>query len=302
MASIPHMKSSRAVPRLLSLIRDSPVPDTVDADFLSRQQFADPRATLGVLRSLGFVGTAGRPTKRWTDSQDPSMAPAVLAKAIRSSYAPLFDAYPEAHAESDQALAKVLHVHTRFDNRNIQAALATFRQLCAGADFTGLGPTSASETARAESEVSEPVAIDVARRPGSRARRPSFSELGKTVAMMGLETVTADEAVVCLEHGLNSQACVTIWNAYMELVRVHVPADREASTWTPDRQLIDRMLAAQLCNEDEHGWLVALLTQRHACAHALGDPPDGDEASWYVEVMLEHIAALRSRTSRSTLS
>lgn len=297
MASIPHMKGSRAVPRLLSLIRESPVPVTVDADFLAQRQFADPQAVLSLLRSLGFVEKGGRPTKRWTDSQDPSRSAFVLADALRASYAPLFAAYAEAHAESDQALAKVLTLNTAFDNRAIQTALATFRRLCAGADFGSLPQAAMSTTDHGKSDATEPAPVAILGESGRRRQRPTQAELRATIAAMGLESGTAEEAIRCLEHGLNSQACVTIWNAYMELVRLKLPSDSGSAGWTPDRHLIDRLLAADLCTEDEHGWLVPLLNQRHSCAHALGEQPNAEGASWCVEVMLEQISVLLGQTT-----
>ena len=65
------------------------------------------RTLLRILKFLKFVDSSSSPTQLWKDYRGPNGG-VVQGAAIYSSYAELFQVYPNAHQESDSALANLI--------------------------------------------------------------------------------------------------------------------------------------------------------------------------------------------------
>ncbi|MCX6651186.1 MAG: DUF5343 domain-containing protein [Methanomassiliicoccales archaeon] len=65
---------------------------------------SNDRTLLNVLKGLGFIGDDGIPTERWVNFRDATKRASVMEEAIKEAYSDLFEAYPEAHKQSDDDL------------------------------------------------------------------------------------------------------------------------------------------------------------------------------------------------------
>ena len=293
MPALPHMKGSRAIPRLLERIRIEEPPAKVTPDYLSRRQFADAPAIVSVLRATGFTDKSNAPTQLWHDFRNEAMAPSAMARALRGSYDLLFAAYKHPDKQTDAALGKVLKVHTAFSNTDIQRTVATFRRLCEAADLGVLQTAqSSSPPASVPREIST-AELDSWMSHRSKVKSPS--ELIYYISMSTLpSTRRLTEAVECVEAELYAQAHVAAWNAFMEDVLTRLSTDGSRPAWTPDRQTLEVLVKRGLCSTAEHEWLVPLLQRRNECAHVTDFVPSRDQALWYIGAIIEHIESLAS--------
>lgn len=137
MPDFPYVLVPKKLKEFFRHIQTGGVPEKVTQPYLEKVGFksANDRAILPVLKHIGFVDASGTPTERWGAYRDRQRAPGVLATAIRSSYADLFQTYPDAHRKDTEALRNYFSAHTRVADRALSAIVTTFKTLCDLADF-----------------------------------------------------------------------------------------------------------------------------------------------------------------------
>lgn len=87
-----YLTSVKNVPAIFQKIRDGSPPDKFNYDHLKAIGFnsSNDRAIMPVLKDLGFLSSDGTPTQRYRDYRDSSRSKAIMAEAIRDTYADVF--------------------------------------------------------------------------------------------------------------------------------------------------------------------------------------------------------------------
>lgn len=102
--------------------------------------------TTRVLKAVGLVDDAGRPTPAYTEFMQPSTGPAILGEKIKSHYAPLFNASHAPYRENDEDLRRLFNIHSGGGESTLKAQVQTFKALCEFATFDGPVNSSDAQT------------------------------------------------------------------------------------------------------------------------------------------------------------
>lgn len=146
MPDFPYVLVPKKLKEFFGHIQTAGVPQKVTQGYLGKVGFksANDRAILPVLKHIGFMDASGTPTERWQAYRNRQRAPGVLAIAIRSSYADLFQTYPDAHRKDTEALRNYFSAHTKVADRALSAIVTTFKALCELAHFEKAEPVEAT--------------------------------------------------------------------------------------------------------------------------------------------------------------
>jgi hypothetical protein len=130
------------LPDLFEKIRDGQAPDQFTTQLLKDWGFtsSNDRAALPILKSLGFLSSDGKPTKRYHDYRDHSRSKIVMADALREAYPDLFliKAMPTS-ADKEAIRGKFKSYHNASDNvANLMTS--TFYSLLGLADLKANKP------------------------------------------------------------------------------------------------------------------------------------------------------------------
>lgn len=127
--------------------------------YLGKVGFKSPndRAILPVLKHIGFLNSSGSTTERWQAYRNRQRAPGVLSAAIRSSYADLFQTYPDAHRKDTEALRNYFSAHTKVADRALSAIVTPIKALCDLADFEKDEPAERTSTEPTEERLQKAV-------------------------------------------------------------------------------------------------------------------------------------------------
>ena len=168
MADFPYSPHAAKVKTFLVHVQKAGVPEKVTLKYLEKVGFksTNDRYILGILKFLGFVDSAGIPTKTWTDYRNRQAAGATLAAAMRHGYADLFRTYPDAHRKDNEALRNYFSAHTKVAESTLGLIVMTFKALAAIADFEA-SPAAGSD------ESKEDTAAPSRRRPATTTRGDS---------------------------------------------------------------------------------------------------------------------------------
>ncbi len=177
-ASLPYLASNRNVETLFSKIQSAKVPDKFTHSFLQTTlglKNTNDRGFIPLLRTLGFIDQSGNPTNNYRLLKNKDSAKVAIAGAIRSAYAPLFEADEKAHTHTGDKLKGLIAQVAGTDDDMTSRITGTFNALVKLADFSATVP---SDTVSQETETE--VAEEVEQRDmsslskGSRALRPEF--------------------------------------------------------------------------------------------------------------------------------
>jgi hypothetical protein len=110
---------------------------------------SNDRYLVGLCKSLGFVDTAGKPTAKWSEYKVKSKAPKVMADAIKTAYADLYNTYPDAEKKDDDTLQDYFASTSGVADSVARLMVRTFKSLCELAGF---------EAVTVEEHVTTPIA------------------------------------------------------------------------------------------------------------------------------------------------
>ena len=135
----PYATVPNSLRRFLELVPTKPRPPKINKETLRAWglRSSNDVSIIRVLKALGLVGSNNEPTNTYTEFMMPGTGPAVLANAIRSVWAPLFEASHEPHREDDTTLLNYFNVHSGGSERTLAHQMQSFRAVCDYADFTG---------------------------------------------------------------------------------------------------------------------------------------------------------------------
>jgi hypothetical protein len=141
MAEFPYTPRLASLPRFLDHIQKAGVPAKVTQTYLKSVGFKSGNDTylLSILKFIGFLDTSGAPTQAWREYRNKAASRGVMAASVRAAYSDLFAVYPDAWRKDDEALLNYFSSHTALAKATLQRVVATFKVLCAHADFEAAG-------------------------------------------------------------------------------------------------------------------------------------------------------------------
>lgn len=293
MAGMPHTTAPSSIPLTLNAIRNATVPGKVTAAFLEANGIPPGEGghVVGMLRSLGFVDGAGRPTLTWNRYRRPDHAGVVLAGALRSSYAPLFARYADAPDRDIATLSKVIRRHTEYSEHHVTRTAECFLSLAQHANFS----------------IS---VIRTAKTPASR--EISLTAHERLLAMRRL-TAAHQEALECARHELHRPAHVSAWNGFTALALTMLASNdfsavrairpswiggtiEDLSVRTNGELLLEMLSSLDLCTAEEVDNLEILLQARDDSARPTFFTPSADETADYISDVVTAALVLVDRS------
>lgn len=215
MAKLPYVVNTGKVSEYFNKIQEVGRPTTVNRQWLNTVGFtgSNDRYLVAFLKDIGFVDTSGNPTQRWTDYRDSSVAPGVLADAVRDGFADLFQLYSDAQRKDDAAIRNWMRTHAPDASQTtVDRSLATFRSVCALADF-GAGDSRPA---------SGPT--------GANADEPSVSSAQAALGLGGPAPSTTMPSVnINVELHLPASADADHYEAFFSAMRKHLLDGPEAA-------------------------------------------------------------------------
>ncbi len=294
MTGMPHTTVPSSIPLVLRTIRTATTPGRVTGQHLEANGLANGEGPhmVGLLRALGFVDAAGTPTPLWRDYRETGGSERLLAEAMRTAYAPLFEALGSPETARPATLAEVVREVTDYSRHHVDQTVESFLALCERADFS-------------RRRAAEPV--------------PSAGQIRFTIEtrISGLARLAEalQEARTCIEHGLHRPAYVSAWNGYVALALTLLSAEDFAavravrSSWkvtsiedlsmkTPGAELLRMLSELDVTTGDTADLLPLLLQSRNDCAHPTSFRPTAAEANDYVVEVHQAAMELVDRASR----
>lgn len=106
-SELPYLPTYKNVATLFEKIESAKIPTSFTHRFLANTiglKGSGDRALIPLLRNLGFIDHAGKPTAEYSALKNPGQAKKALGAAIKRAYAPLFESNENANALSQQEL------------------------------------------------------------------------------------------------------------------------------------------------------------------------------------------------------
>ena len=139
-----YLTSTKNLEKIFNAIQDAEAPDQFTTAFLEQLGFksSTDRLIIGVLKSLGFLDEAGKPTQNYFDFFDKSKSKQILASGIRKAYQDLFKINIKANELNSDTIKNKLKIISQ--GKLTPAVLTfmarTFLALVNLADFSSQAP------------------------------------------------------------------------------------------------------------------------------------------------------------------
>jgi hypothetical protein len=158
MSEIVYTPLAGKIEKYFSKIQEAGVPPKANRTWLKTTGFtsSNDHYLLKILNVLGFIDASNVPTELWKRYKNPTEAPAVLAKAIRTGYSDLFSLYPDANRKDREALYAYFSAKTGKAKATVDLMVSTFNYLCALADFEAETPPTVQPPDVVPSPISPP--------------------------------------------------------------------------------------------------------------------------------------------------
>jgi hypothetical protein len=156
--NLPYLPSYKNVGKLFEKIATAKTPDAFTHSFLRQtlglKSTAD-RALIPLVRALGFIDAAGKPTGAYGSLKNASKARGAIAHAVRSAYGPLFDANEQAHKLSQEELKGLVGQVAGTDADMTAKIVGTLNSLLKVADFQNAPEDGGDEIQEGEPDLVE---------------------------------------------------------------------------------------------------------------------------------------------------
>ena len=172
---LPYLSTNKNVATLFDKIAKAKIPDAFTTRFLAETiglKGSNDRQLISLLKKLGFLDNAGKPSVEYSSLKNTSTAGAAIAEGIRKAYAPLFEANEAAYSLQNDQLKGLIAQVSGADEAMTKLITYTFTALVKVADFSHVGAISESleeppqndekkrdepmTTARRESDIRQP--------------------------------------------------------------------------------------------------------------------------------------------------
>lgn len=149
----PYTPVPNNLKRVLAMIPTIGAPEKASQEWLASIGFSggNNKRSLAVMRTVGIIDGAGRPTSLWTALR--AKDGASFAEGLRKHYSDLFAVYPDANRKDDEALIAFVRSKTNYAEQAQRLAVRTFKVLCEFGDF---GAEAALQTLAADDDDDPP--------------------------------------------------------------------------------------------------------------------------------------------------
>jgi hypothetical protein len=134
-----YLTSAKNLESIFDSIRNAKAPDKFTVRFLESLDFKSnaDRLIIGVLKSLGFLDSEGRPQDRYFRFLDQTQSGTVLAEAIEDAYSDLYQTNKQAHSLSKPDIVNKLKTLSQgqLSESVLDKSAMTFLSLAKFADF-----------------------------------------------------------------------------------------------------------------------------------------------------------------------
>lgn len=148
-----YLPSYKNVGTLFEKIHSAKVPEAFTtrylADVIGLKTAAD-RNLINMLKKLGFLDPAGRPTDTYNLLKNKEVAGEAIADGLRKAYAPLFEANERANELPLDQLKGLVSQVTGTDAKGAQSIAYTFNAVAKNADFSKTTTADRSKEANGE--------------------------------------------------------------------------------------------------------------------------------------------------------
>lgn len=178
---LPYLPTYKNVGTLFEKIEKAKIPDAFTVKFLTDTiglKGSGDRQLISLLKKLGFLDNAGKPTPEYSRLKNKGTAKAAVAQGIRKAYAPLFEADEDVHALPNEQLKGLVAQVSGAEETMTKLIAYTFNALVKSADFTQ-DPSSDEnngtvENASANGKEEPPLAKEQGRGKNSMHFNPDF--------------------------------------------------------------------------------------------------------------------------------
>ncbi len=142
---LPYLSSYKNVGVLFDKIERAKVPDAFTVKFLADTiglKSTTDRQLITLLKKLGFLDNAGKPTSEYNLLKNKSTAKAAIASGIRSAYGALYEANEQAHNLPNDELKGLIAQVSGAEEGVTKLVTGTFNALVKTADFSSNGQPS----------------------------------------------------------------------------------------------------------------------------------------------------------------
>jgi hypothetical protein len=174
--SLPYLASYKNVGTLFERIASAKVPDALTHGFLMETlglKASGDRPLITLLKSMGFVDQAGKPTPEYAKLKNKQLAKGAIADGIRFAYAPLFKANENAHALDGEALKGLIAQVAGTDEGATLKIFYTLNALFKVADFNATARAPAVDAAEEDAQKEES-GVNGAVKAGAKPFRSDF--------------------------------------------------------------------------------------------------------------------------------
>jgi len=135
---LPYLPSYKNVALLFQKISAARIPESFTHNYLYDTlglKGKGDRALIALLKALGFLDGAGKPTSRYAALKNDKIAGIEIARGIREAYEPLFSANENVYKLDGQDLRGLVAQVAGSDSGTTAKIVGTFKSLVALADF-----------------------------------------------------------------------------------------------------------------------------------------------------------------------
>lgn len=171
---LPYLSNYKNVGELFQRIASAKKPESFTNAYLVETiglKSSGDRQLITLLKSLGFLDGAGRPTAEYDQLKNPSFASKAIGAAVRRAYEGLYAANEEAQNLSGQELKGLISQVAGTDSNVTSKIQGTLSALLKLADFTRL-PQDLKSESKGASKPNEPDHVDPPPRGGGL--KPEF--------------------------------------------------------------------------------------------------------------------------------
>ncbi|WP_133117947.1 DUF5343 domain-containing protein [Burkholderia ubonensis] len=139
-AELPYLASYKNVAELFQRISSAKKPENFTTRYLAETiglKNSTDRQLIALLKTLGFLDSAGRPTPNYDQLKNSNRAPKAIADAVRRAYEPLYAANENAHNLSSSELKGLISQVAGSDTGMTMKIQGTYASLIKISDFSG---------------------------------------------------------------------------------------------------------------------------------------------------------------------
>lgn len=138
-----YLGSYKNVDKLFEKIEQAKAPEVFTNAFLTDTiglKSTTDRPLINMLKKMGFIDAAGRPTESYGLLKNKNAAKAAIADAVRKVYAPLFEANEKANELALDELKGLIAQVTGAEQNTVKNIAYSFKAIAKLGDFTAAKP------------------------------------------------------------------------------------------------------------------------------------------------------------------